>query len=297
MTDYAYHLVDVFTETPFGGNQLAVFPDGDGLSAERMQQIARELNLSETVFVLPPTDPANHARLRIFTPRVELPVAGHPTIGTGYVLRRLGILPADGAYRLEEQVGVIPIDVRAQGDDQIQVTMEQPIPSLGAIFADRDTLAELLTLSPADLLDRPAQVVSAGVPFLFIPLRSVEALGRVRLRLDIWERVLQSFVAPHVFTFAPTGGPTLRSRMFAPAMGIPEDPATGIASGPLGVYALHYGLIAPTDALHIVNLQGVEMGRPSAIQIAIEGQIPDAITRVTIGGLTQPVGRGVLSLP
>jgi PhzF family phenazine biosynthesis protein len=181
MPELPYHLVDVFTDMPFGGNQLAVFTEPDDLPAETMQLIARELNLSETTFVLPPTDPQNHYRVRIFTPARELPFAGHPTIGTGYVLHRHGLIRSGGSLRLEEGVGVIEVTLTPESDGRLMVTMRQPLPQFGAIFEDRATLSAILSLKPDDLTDGlPAQVVSSGLPFLFIPVKTLSAIRRVQ---------------------------------------------------------------------------------------------------------------------
>ncbi|MDX1995302.1 MAG: PhzF family phenazine biosynthesis protein [bacterium] len=301
MRELSYELVDVFTDVAFGGNQLAVFTEPGDLPAETMQKIARELNLSETVFVLPPQDAANHFHLRIFTPGMELPFAGHPTVGTGFVLHRLG-KTADTQLRLEEGVGVIEVGIQPQPGGKVLVTMQQPVPQFGTIYEDRATLAAVLSLSPDDLIDSlPAQVVSSGVPFLFIPVKGLREIGRSRVRLDLWEQHVRDFAAPHLFVFTPEverSGSTVHSRMFAPAMGIAEDPATGGASGPLGAYLVRYGLArAASEGVYtIVSEQGLEMGRPSFIQITIQGT-PDQITGASIGGYSQPIGRGFLYLP
>jgi trans-2,3-dihydro-3-hydroxyanthranilate isomerase len=289
--ELTYHLVDVFTDQQFGGNQLAVFPDGQGLAPELMQKIARELNLSETTFIMPPTDDSADFRVRIFTPQVELPLAGHPTVGTAYILRREEMIEPVGVTRLEEGVGVINVSLEA---DQ-SVVMHQPIPHLGGIFEDRGTAADLLSLSPADLDERyPAQAVGAGVPFLFIPVKTLDAMGRIRFRLDVWERAFKDFEAPHIFTFSTeTESPdsTVHSRAFVPAVGIFEDPATGAASGPLGVYLVKHGIVE--DGTHILSEQGIEMGRPSYINISVT-QTDGEISGVSIGGTCVYVGQGVL---
>lgn len=281
-----YHLVDVFTDRQFGGNQLAVFPNPGKLSTEFMQTIARELNLSETVFVFPPDDPANHYRLRIFTPHMELPLAGHPTVGTGFVLANLGMIPKTGITRLEEGVGPIPITL-TETESGVLVEMAQPQPQFGDVKADRAQIAALLSLNEDDLMpDLPVQTVSSGVPFIFVPLKSLDAANRIKLRLDIWD---QAFKGEHIYTFTmQTQNPQaqVHSRMFAPAMGIPEDPATGAACGPLGAYLVQHGL-APSE---IINEQGVEMGRPSLIHIRVME------SSVYVGGYSQPIGGGYLTI-
>lgn len=295
MRQLHYVLVDVFTDVPFGGNQLAVFTDPGDLSTDLMQTIARELNLSESVFIYPPIDPQNHFKLRIFTPRMELAFAGHPTVGTGFVLHRLG--KAAGRVLLEENVGVIPIEISAEPDKPVSVMMEQPIPQFKDVYEDRAAIAAMLSLKADDLIDHlPVQAVSAGVPFTLIPIKSLDAIRRVRVRLDLWEQLLRDSAAPHIFTFTSEveqPGSTVHSRMFAPAMGIPEDPATGAAAGPLGAYLLRYGLATPESAQHITNEQGIEMGRPSIIRISVTGTA-EHITRVTIGGVSVFMGEGVL---
>jgi trans-2,3-dihydro-3-hydroxyanthranilate isomerase len=294
-----YQLVDVFTDTPFGGNQLAVFTDGGGLSTATMQMIARELNLSESVFIMPPDAPENHFKLRIFTPKMEVPFAGHPTVGTGYVLHSAGLIK-DTSIRLEEGVGVINVTIHPQENGAVTVTMQQPIPQFGAIFEDRALIAALLSLETDDLVaDLPVQVVSSGVPFLYVPVKSLAAIGAIKVRLDLWEKHLQHSGSPHIFAFTPEverAGSTVHSRMFGPAFGIPEDPATGAASGPLGAYLVRYGLVEGEAARHILSEQGMEMGRPSFIQICVEGT-PDNMTYTSIGGVSQPIGAGTIYLP
>jgi trans-2,3-dihydro-3-hydroxyanthranilate isomerase len=301
MRQLHYHLVDVFTDRPFGGNQLAVFTDGRGIAAETMQQIARELNLSEVTFVLPPDDSANHYRVRIFTPGMELPMAGHPTIGTAYVLAREKLIDTSGnrsTIRLEEKVGVIPIVLELSDGAPGMITMQQPLPTYGAVYPNWHAIAEMLSIDLEDFdAPHPMQAVSCGVPFLLVPLKTRLAVEKIKMRVDVWERVLRDFEAPHVFVFTretatPEG--TVHSRMFAPAMGIPEDPATGAASGPLGCYLIKYKMINDNPA-KIISEQGFEMGRPSLVHIEIE-QMGGDITRVNVGGQCVYIGAGFLEL-
>jgi trans-2,3-dihydro-3-hydroxyanthranilate isomerase len=291
MQTHNYHLVDVFTETPFGGNPLAVFLDAEDLSTKQMQTIARELNLSESAFVMP-SDKAEF-RLRIFTPGMEVPMAGHPTVGTAYVLQHKGLIPATGKTTFEENVGVIPVSLNETG-----IFMSQPLPAFGAVYddeGDRAMIASLLSLHEDDLLaGYPVQAVSTGVPFLYIPLANLDAIARIQFRLDVWDNHLRTAPAPHIFAFAPEDKNIVRSRMFAPLMGIPEDPATGAASGPLGAYLVQYGL-ADGDA-PILSKQGYAMGRPSQIHIRIERD-GDAFTGVQVGGQSVYMGGGALRVP
>lgn len=294
-----YHLLDVFTDRQFGGNQLAVFPDPPrDLPATLMQKIAKELNLSETTFVFPPADSAADFRLRIFTPAAELPMAGHPTVGTAYLLARLGALGriADAkTIVFQEGIGPIAVTVRAdENGDPRHVWMQQPIPQFLDIYQDRASIASILSLTVGDLRDgAPIQVLSSGLPFLFVPLKSLEAVREIRLRLDKWSERLAGTNAQNVFvatTETVRQDSTVHSRMFAPALGISEDPATGSASGPLGAYLLRYGLASSGD---MVSEQGFEMGRPSFIHIEVKRN-GDEFTDVAIGGRCAYIGCGAL---
>jgi trans-2,3-dihydro-3-hydroxyanthranilate isomerase len=254
-----------------------------------MQKIARELNLSESAFVLP-SDKADF-RVRFFTPQVELPLAGHPTVGTAYVLQREGIIPRSGAVTFEEGAGIIPITL---GD---RIYMEQPLPRFGSIWEDRAAVAQLLSLTVDDLIpDYPIQAVSSGVPFTYVPVSSLDAVKRIQFRQDVWASTFQDFEAPHFFVFTPESqdaGGTVHSRMFAPAMGIAEDPATGAASGPLGAYLVTYGIVPAAEHIEIVSEQGYEIGRPSQVSIQVEHD-GHAIKRVQVGGNTVYMGSGQL---
>lgn len=296
-----YHLVDVFTSQRFGGNPLAVFTNGRGLSAKTMQAIAKELNLSETTFVLPPDDPANDWHVRIFTPASELPMAGHPTVGTSFVLAReklVGVSEQQPAIRLEEQVSVIPVTFTFEDGQPVMATMRQPAPHFGAVFQDRQTIADMLCLDVSALEDDPLQVVSCGTPFFLVPVRTLAAAQNLRLRADVWERALANFESSKVFVFTRETvypGSTVHSRMFAPILGIREDPATGAASGPLGCYLVKYGWVKANPAV-IVSEQGIEMERPSFIHIRIE-QAGDQINGVFVGGQCVYIGEGFIEVP
>ncbi len=298
-----FHLVDVFTDRPFGGNQLAVFTNAEGLEPEMMQALAKEMNLSESVFVVPATTPGCHFRLRIFTPAMELPMAGHPTVGTAFVLALAGMFePASAKEILRLQEGVGPIEVRLDLDAAGRpgaIWMSQPLPQFGPVFTNRDAIAELLSVDLEDLEpDLPLETVSCGVPFLMVPLKSLKAIRNVKVRLEIWERVLQHSEAPHIFTFChqvENQGSTVHSRMFAPAMGIAEDAATGGASGPLGCYLVRYGF-GVAGVSRFVSEQGIELGRPSFINIEISSEDGN-IASVQVGGHCYYMGQGQLILP
>ena len=294
-----YHLLDVFTDRQFGGNQLAVFPDPpQDLPTVAMQNIAKELNLSETTFVFPPLDPAHDYRLRIFTPAAELPMAGHPTVGAAFALARLGAIGVSAGERtivFEEGVG--PIAVTIHADDRgnpTEVWMRQPIPQFLDVYENRTAITEILSLTPADLrADVPIQVVSSGLPFLYIVLNSLHAIQRIRFQHDKWMDQLAGTNAENVFvttTETVYEKSTVHSRMFAPGLGIAEDPATGSASGPLGAFLLKHGLVQSGD---MISEQGFEMGRPSFVRIKVTWD-RIVFTHVAIGGECAYVGYGTL---
>jgi trans-2,3-dihydro-3-hydroxyanthranilate isomerase len=299
-----YHLVDVFTDRAFGGNPLAVVTNGRGVDDATMQAVAKEFNLSETTFVLPPDDPRHDWRVRIFTPARELPMAGHPTVGTAFVLAREHLIPRAGrevSVVFEEGVGPVPVRVEFENGEPSFAEMSQPLPTFGPRLDDRRAVASMLSLEESDIEpDLPVEVVSCGVPFVYVPLRSLDAARRARPRADLIERASQEHgVPPEVFVFTrETEGAysTVHSRMFAPGMGITEDPATGAASGPLGCYLVRYGLVKGDPAAEVVSEQGLEMGRPSYVRIRIEGR-GDEITSVKVGGQCHFIGEGFIELP
>lgn len=298
---YPFYTADVFTDRIFGGNPLAVFPSAAGLNSLQMQVITRELNLSETVFVLPPAQPGHTRRLRIFTPGMELAFAGHPTIGTAFVLAAIGEIVLIGDETnivFEEGVGPVPVKVQARDGKPIfaqlsAAMMPQPL-------ADPPTVAdvaELLSLDAGDLMNRmPPHGWSAGVPFLIVPLRSREALRRIRVRLDVWERMLKDYAAPHIYAFThDTDGAAIRARMFAPAMNIAEDPATGAAATALAGYLTQFAGVS-NGMLGWVIEQGFEMGRPSFLNV--EADLKDgALTAVRVGGASVLVSAGEMEIP
>lgn len=297
---YQIRIVDVFTERPFAGNQLAVVLAADGISGEMMQSVAREMNFSETTFVLHATEPDHAAKVRIFTPAIELPFAGHPTVGTAWVLWTEGLISGDATrFTLEENVG--PVDVRLQRDgDRELVWMTHPTAMFGATIDDRALVASALGLSEDELVPNvPAQEVSTGNPFLFITLRdrrAVDAASSDGARLT---SLFKGREPRAVFMFAVENPKKLYSRMFAPhLLGIHEDAATGSAAGPLGAYVVKYGLVPPGATVSIVNEQGTKMGRPSFLHIELAyGKDAEIPTRIEVGGSVVPVVSGELTLP
>ena len=300
MNSARYLLVDVFTDEAFGGNQLAVFVDGRQVPEDLMQPIARELNLSETTYVLPPTDPADLCRLRIFTPLEELPMAGHPTVGSAFALAVEGRITPPATVRFAEGVGPVPVEVEGTAGQPTGAVMVQPLPRFGPRLGEPARAAAMLSLAEADLEPNlPLEVVSCGVPYLIVPLTSLDAVARARLRPDLWEDLLGGFASRHVYLYSHQtlgADATVHARMFAPAAGVPEDPATGSASGPLGCYLMRHGLVAAGERVPIVCEQGYEIGRPSRIEVEISGD-RERIREVRVGGACVLVGEGRMRLP
>src|SRR5258708_4344766 len=301
-----FHFVtaDVFTDRTFGGNQLAVFPDANGIDPNLMQDIAREFNFSETTFVLLPADPAHTARIRIFTPGGELPFAGHPTVGTAHVLAATGAVRLTGDSTkivFEEGVGPVSVTIRAKGGKPIfaQLTAAKR-PEVGPPPPSRARLARMLSLEPDSLRSGAfePESVSCGVPFLFVPLVDRRAVAAARIKLDLWKEALDGCLTSKVFVFAEDGerpGSDIRARMFAPGIGVPEDPATGSAAVGLA------GYLAARDprragTLHWVVEQGFEMGRPSILEAEADKK-DGAVTATRVGGSTVIVTTGEMTLP
>lgn len=300
---YVFYTLDVFTDRMFGGNPLAVFPDSAGLETGRMQAVARELNLSETVFVFPPDNPAHTRRLRIFTPGTELPFAGHPTIGTAHLLAAIGEVPLDGAETpivFEEGVGPIPVTIRASEGRPVSAQFSAArMPERGPPTPSIADIADLLSLDPDDIADTPPPAaVSCGVPFLFVMVSSLDALARAQVRHDAWERTLERYWAPDVYLLARSGNGTdvtVRARMFAPSMGIAEDPATGAAAAALAGYLAPLENRASGTVRWSVD-QGVEMGRPSRLEV--EADLAGGIVAgIRVSGRSVLVSRGEMNLP
>ena len=292
----SYLHYDVFTDEALAGNQLAVFLNARNVPAERMQRIAREMNFSESTFVLPAETPGTDARIRIFTPGTEMPMAGHPTIGSTFALAHIGFIPT-GAPRFVCQLGVGPVsvDLEWKGRDLSFAWMTQMNPTFESPVLYRSDVAAAIGLEESDLMDDlPIQAVSCGLPFLMVPLRDKATVDRAVTDGSAFRRLCErTAIDMPMFLFSFTQPAAAHSRMFAPALGIVEDPATGIASGPLGCYLVQHRLVQGDQAQHIISMQGVAMGRPSKIHIAIQGT-PDAITQVKVGGQAVLVAQGEL---
>ena len=298
---YRYLHYDVFTDHLFGGNQLAVVLDGRGLSVETMQAIAKEMNFSETTFVLPPERPDTDVRMRIFTPGDELPMAGHPTIGSTFALARSGaIARGQECFVFGLGVGPVPVALTWKGDDLTFAWMTQLSPTFGDPMTNPAGIAAALSLPEAAVSGTglPTQVVSCGVPFLFVPLTTRSAVDNVSVNRPAFDELLRSSGSKAHGTFVFSSEPaddraTVYSRMFAPELGVIEDPATGGASGPLGCYLVRHNVVTPAKAGAMLSLQGVKMGRPSHVHIAI-GVDGGEITSVRVGGEAVLAGEGTL---
>ncbi len=308
MPTYLFIQCDVFTDHAFGGNPLAVFPDGRGLDSATMQKIAREMNLSETVFVLPPSDETKALRrLRIFTPTTELPMAGHPVVGTWNVLAREGVVapPPSGTGQVtiqqELQVGILPVGIEFVDGVPVKVIMTQPPPQVGQPLEIVESAARALSLPADELICSPLPIVvsSTALPYLIVPLRSRATLSRIVINSPALSELLQQTQAQGIYAVTrETHSPEaiLSTRMFAgSALGVGEDPATGSAAGPLAATLVHYGVVKPVDGVaRFIIEQGVDMGRPSYIEAEVKGEI-GAACLVRIKGSSVPVIRGELS--
>lgn len=292
MQSFPFVIANVFTETHFGGNQLAVFTDARGLSDQGMQSIAKQMNLSETTFVLPPRDVANTAKVRIFTPQAELPFAGHPTVGTAAVL---GQRECDtGRLVLEEEIGDVEVNVTSRGGRiAARFRIDRPIDSPEVTPAIA-RVAELLTLNEADV--EAAWFASAGVPFCIVRLAASEVVDRAVLDRNAWNAARKDLWSPHLLIFSgdPASG-RLYARMFAPALGVDEDPATGAAAAAL-VGSLAERVVAGDGRLAVTIDQGVKMGRPSVIEAAADVKA-GIVSSMEVGGVTVILAEGSLSVP
>jgi trans-2,3-dihydro-3-hydroxyanthranilate isomerase len=300
MSDFInYHILDVFTEQAYGGNPLAIFESEISLSTAQMQKIAKELNLSESVFIL--SGKENFDReMRIFTPSVELPTAGHPTIGTACFLRNHLNFRGKEAnkYRLKQKVGIIEVDLVETKDEEFEALMHQPLPTFKETFKDQGLIAALLQLQENEIdADMPSQIIDCGNPFLIVSLKNLDAIKAIKLNTTLYNQIVEEFNITGLMTFCPqteVSDHSTHSRMFAPHIGVPEDPATGSAHGPLAAYLYKYSTINIESG--IVGEQGYEIGRPSQVKMRIEAQQSE-ISSVLVGGKSVYMGNGKIRLP
>lgn len=289
---YRYLHYDVFTDRRFEGNQLAVFPGAAGLSAQTMQRIAHEVGFAETTFVTPSGDAASDVRMRIFTPATEMPMAGHPVIGSTFALvRAQRIAPGQDRFVFGLNIGPLPVELQWQDGALKFAWMTQRPPEFGAVFEASEVAAAIRVPEQAiRATGLPIQRVSCGVPFVIVPIDT-------RTSVDAAIPDVRALQFP-VYLFTTDRGndaATVYSRMFAPELGVYEDPATGSASGPLGCYLVRHSVISPGRADAILNLQGVKLGRPSWIHIAIDSS-GGRISRVRVGGTSVFVAEGMMDV-
>jgi trans-2,3-dihydro-3-hydroxyanthranilate isomerase len=293
MNNYRYRIVDVFTEVPLEGNALAVFPDATGLDAQHMQKIARELNLSETTFVVPSSRPDCAVGVRIFTPTREMLFAGHPTIGTSFVLLEEGLVPVNSErFVLDERVGPVPI--RVEPGRRPCIWLRTPPIREGKLF-DRTVCAKVLGLQVDDLLPAIPQLLSAGNPTVFIGVIDKGAVDRAWLDSQ-GAATVRRFNGENseplcVFVFAPTSEGAY-SRLFAPEHGIAEDPASGSATGPLAMFMRKHGLVPHATGTRFVSEQGTKMQRRSLLHVQLLGE--DGRDGIDVGGYVTPLAEGVM---
>ena len=299
---YRYDQWDVFTEEPLTGNQLAVFPEPQGLTKALMQSIAREMAFSETAFIFPPVDKSGDFRVRIFGPNREFPFAGHPTIGTAFALARLGsISPGTERVVFIEGIGPIIVELEWNGDKLHFAWLHDVAPNFGNIIEDINAVAIALGIEPAELESTilPMQEVSGRASFLFVPVKSREAVDRAALNKTAMSAVFEkaNLRKQSVFLFS-TESSTDAATAYGRKLGLDgrEDPATGSAAGPLGGYLFRYSVVPSRKAERILIRQGVQMGRPSwlHVQLSLNG---NEISDVRVGGSSVFAGDGTIIVP
>lgn len=286
-----YRIVDVFTTEALEGNALAVFTDASQIDEAIMQKIAREMNLAETTFVLPPESPDCAARVRIFTPKKEMTFAGHPTIGTSFVLLDEGAIHNHDSFCLEEKIG--PVQIWVEHGERPMIWLRTPRISEGRIF-DRSLCAQALGIETDDLLDVDPQLLNAGNPTLLVGLKNEAAVDRAWLDSQ-GMRILTDGEGEQfcVFVFSQTSE-GVYSRMFAPEYGVPEDPATGSSTGPLAAFMIKHGLLSAASNTRFISEQGTKMGRRSLLHVKIVGNKQGE--GIYVGGHVTAIAEGRMRL-
>ena len=294
---------DVFTDRAFEGNQLAVFPDATGLETATMQRLTNEMNFAESTFVLPAERPDTDIRMRIFTPAREMPMAGHPTVGTTFALAALGrIAPRRERWTFGLNIGPTPVSLDWSGDTLVTAWMDQGRPEFKGAADPAEALLAAVNASAADWrsMSLPIEEGSCGAAFFYVPLATRAAVDACSPDAAAMRRLQTAFAGNHIgiFVFSPEpgdDGATVYSRMFAPQAGVFEDPATGSATGPLAAYLVRHGVVTPEAAAAggLVSLQGVAMGRRSVLRMRAESSAGE-VTRVHVGGAAVHVGDGEL---
>jgi len=289
----AFQTVDVFTDRKFGGNPLAVVTEAEGLTTEQMQAIAAEFNLAETTFVLPPKDPAHTAHVRIFTPRAELPFAGHPNVGTAFVLARMG--RGDDRLVFEEIAGLVPLDVTREDGVVVATRLAAPQPLTLIETVAREIVASAVGLAPGDIVGEPV-IAATGTKFLFAEVASRAVLGKAVYNLEVFREHLpmERTVGVHLHVAAAEHGVDVQTRMFAPLFGVPEDPATGAANVTLIGLLAHYDARADLSLSMTIG-QGFDMGRPSLLKARAEKKAGKVVATY-IGGRCVPMLSGTIEV-
>ncbi len=309
MRKYRFLEVDVFTKKRFGGNQLAVYVDGQSINDDTMQQIAQEMNFSETTFVLPSDSTEADWKVRIFTPTRELPFAGHPTLGTAYVLAQEGMIDLKEPHtdiNLELGVGIIPVKLEVSNKIIGFIQMGQPLPTFGPTYDNIGKVAEALSIDVHEIeaTGLPVEVVSCGLPYLIVPINSLHAIETMKPSLSLIEEIHAEIGRVGIFVFSKELLPSIpqgqedsdlhvQSRMFFMGHGLREDPATGSANGPLGCYLAKNGVVEPKPNIKIISEQAYQMKRPSTVYIDI-GMDRNEIVDVRVGGHVVSVAEGTL---
>jgi phenazine biosynthesis protein PhzF family len=304
MKSTSFIIADVFTEKQFGGNQLAVFTDARGLDTETMQNIAREMNYAETTFLFPPESGGDY-RVRIFTPELELPFAGHPLVGTGYVVvseRMKAWAGLTTTVTLEAGVGPITVEVNTQDERAGHTVMTQPLPIVKGTISDVSVLAKALSLDAAEIQSTglPVEAIYNGITTIIVPLASLAAVKRIKPDAGALERISKEMGAQTMLTFAPEterASSTVHCRVFAPAAGVIEDAATGSANGPLGFYLVRHRVVEAQAVTRVLSEQGFEMHRPSLLHIEVDvDPTSHEVKGVRVGGGVVISGRGEIFL-
>ena len=304
MTNKHFVIADVFTEKQFGGNQLAVFTDGSELDSATMQNIAREMNYSETTFLLPP-ERGGDFRVRIFTPGQELPFAGHPLVGSAFVIVSEKLKAPDSPLTrltLETGVGPIEVEVAVKNGRPGRTTMTQPLPTVRGEYSNTSLLARALSLDAAHIKDTglPVETIFNGIAVMIVPVDSPAAIEGIRVESGALEQISREVGASTVLVFTRhtvSAAGNVHCRVFAPAAGVGEDAATGSANGPLGFYLVRHKLVEVESTTRIVSEQGYEMKRPSLLYIDVSvDPITNEVTGVRVGGDVVISGQGEIVL-
>jgi trans-2,3-dihydro-3-hydroxyanthranilate isomerase len=296
--NHPFYQVDVFTNTPFSGNPLAVLFDVENISSQTMQSIAKEMNLSETIFVLPPGNLPVDFSVRIFTPEKEIPFAGHPTIGTAHILRETEkVILGNHTIKLSMKAGIITV---TKGLTDNLLFMDQPLPEYLSVLDCAEKIGQVLSIpiSTIKLSRYPIQIVSTGLPVLLVPINSIKSLEKIVVNVSELNNFLHSLGVEMLYAFTDetlNSSANIHARMFAPPLGILEDPATGSAAGAMGAYIFKHKIVSENNLKNITIEQGYKMGRPSCIHVEINYEYNE-IKKIRVGGESVTVIEGFIKI-